>query len=79
MEHKLFRVRKDWRHILRKAWSSKLIILAGVLTAIQFILLQAWEMGLVDMRPWIYPIVMGVLMGATLVARILAQSEFGDE
>lgn len=79
MEWKLFRVKKDWRHILRRAWSSKIIMLAGALTAGQFIMMSAWEMGLVAFRPWVYPILMGFLMGAALVARILAQAEFDDE
>lgn len=76
MEWELFRVKKDWKFILRKAWSSRIIMLAGALTAGQFIMMTAWEMGLVAFRPWVYPILMGVLMGGALVARILAQSEF---
>ena len=76
MEPNLFRVKKDWRHILRHAWSSKIIVLAGLLTGVQFLLTAAWEMGLLAMRPWYYPIVMGVLMGAALTARILAQKDF---
>lgn len=79
MEHKLFRVRKDWRYILRYAWSSWIIIAAGVLTGGQFLVMTAWEMGLIAWRPWIYPIVMAVLMAAALIARILAQKEFNDE
>jgi len=78
MEAELFRVKKDWKYILRNAWSSRLIMLAGALTGLQFILTAAWEMGLIAMRPWYYPIVMGILMGATLVARILAQKGFKD-
>lgn len=28
----------DWRHVLRKAWSVRLILLAGVLTGIEAVL-----------------------------------------
>ena len=76
MEADLFKVKDDWKHILKRAWSSRIVLLAGLLTALQFILLAAWDMGLIAMRPWVYPIVMGTLMGAALITRILAQKDF---
>ena len=75
MEWRLFKVKKDWKYILRKAWSVKIVVVAGVLTGAQFLFLMAWEQGLVSFRPWWYPSIMGSLMAATLIARILAQKE----
>ena len=59
----------DWRSILRRAWSIRLMVLAGVLTACEAILpLYA------DAMPrGTFAIASGIVIVTALVARVLAQ------
>ena len=59
----------DWRSILRRAWSIRLMVLAGVLTACEAILpLYA------DAMPrGTFAIASGIVIVTALVARLLAQ------
>jgi len=74
MTKRLFR--HDWRHILRHAWSVKIILVAGVLTGLEVFLPMIWENGLIAFPPWVYPITMLMLTMAALIARVLAQEGF---
>ena len=59
----------DWQRILKQAWSIRLMVLAGVLTACEAILpLYA------DAMPrGTFAIASGLIIAAALVARLLAQ------
>jgi len=76
MDPRLFKVRKDWAFILRKAWSVKLLLLAGLLTGLETFVQIAWTHGLFALPPWGFPVLMGVIVCAALVARVLAQKGF---
>jgi len=61
----------NWRDILRKAWSIRLMILAGVLTGVEVVLpffSHALPNGL-------FAALSGVTVGAALVARLVAQKD----
>ena len=72
----LFKVRKDWKWILRRAWSVKLILVAGLLTGLEVFLPLIFDHGLLVFAPWIYPVVMLALTTAALIARVIAQEGF---
>ena len=72
----LFKVRKDWKWILRRAWSVKLILVAGLLTGLEVFLPLIFDHGLLVTSPWIYPVAMLILTTAALIARIIAQDGF---
>jgi hypothetical protein len=59
----------DWREVLRKAWSIRLIILAGVLTG-----LEALVPFLGTNVPYLKVITFGVI-SAAFIARITAQRD----
>lgn len=63
------RLLADWRSILRRAWSIRLMVLAGALTACEAILpLYA------DAMPrGTFAIASGIVIVTALVARLLAQ------
>lgn len=65
----------DWRHILRKAWSVRLMILAGLLSGLEVILPL-----FVDALPRnLFAGLSMLTISGAFMARIVAQKEFGDE
>jgi hypothetical protein len=68
------RLYDDWRQILRKAWSIRLILLAGFLTGceavVQFTGVQ-WLPG----PEWLRSMIILVLIGGAFVARLVAQKD----
>ena len=72
----LFKVRKDWKWILRRAWSVKLILVAGLLTGLEVFLPLIFDHGLLVFAPWVYPVAMLALTMAALIARVIAQEGF---
>ena len=80
MEWNLFRVKKDWRYILRKAASMWVLYVIVILTIGQVLVTMGWEHGLIAFRwPWLYPLLVGGLSAALGVARIISQEGFDDE
>lgn len=67
----------DWREIAAKAWSVRLIILAGVLSGLEAGLPIAREaiepLGLIP--PGAFAILSAVVSAGALVARVLAQPD----
>lgn len=66
----------DWKRILRKAWSIRLMILAALLSAgeVAVPLLD----GVVNMPRGLFAAVSGFLTFAALIARLLAQRSMSD-
>ena len=63
----------DWRTIVRRAWSIKLMLLAGLLSGLEVILPM-----LGDSLPWSRTTgaaVTGLIVAAAFVTRLLAQPE----
>ena len=68
------RLLPDWRDILRRAWSLRLILLAGLLTGCEAVLSAAgtdWLPG----PQWARMAVLFVVLGAAFVARLIAQRD----
>lgn len=66
----------DWRHVLRKAWSVRLILLAGLLTGIEVALPLLGDA---------YPLPTGIFAGLSLIVtmaafvmRLVSQKAFRD-
>jgi hypothetical protein len=69
------RLIEDWRRVLRRAWSVRLIALAAVLSGLE-IALPMLE-GVVDIPRGILAGLSGLVTCAALVARLVAQREIG--
>ena len=66
----------DWRHVLRKAWSVRLILLAGLLTGVEVVLPLLGDA---------YPIPTGLFAALSLIVtmaafvmRLVSQKVFRD-
>lgn len=65
----------DWKHVLRKAWSIRLTILAGLLSAAEVILPL-----FVDTLPrGIFSILTLIAVAGAFIARLIAQKEFSND
>ena len=67
------RLHPDWRRILARAWSVRLILLAGVLTVAEGVL-SAFSDGS-PLLTW----AAATATGAAFVARIVAQENLSDD
>ncbi len=64
----------DWKRIIKKAWSIRLLVIAGLLSGTEMILplfVESFPRGLFAVLSFIFT-------AAAFVARIVAQKEFGD-
>lgn len=62
----------DWSKILRHAWSIRLMLLAGILSALEVMAPGITEM--LHLTPRRAAAVTGILVGAAFIARLVAQS-----
>ena len=69
------RLRDDWRRILRRAWSIRLIILAGLLSGCEIILPLFSD----AMPRAVFAAASFAAVAGAFVARLIAQKEFGNE
>jgi hypothetical protein len=65
----------DWHHILKRAWSVRLIVIAGLLTAAEYFAPDLPSY--ISLPPRAYPLITGVVVGAAFVARLVAQKKAG--
>lgn len=68
-------LRQDWRAILRKAWSIRLMLLAGLLTGCEAIL----PLFVADLPRNLFAAASLIVITAALVARIVAQRDMRDD
>lgn len=61
--------RPDWRLVLQRAWSIRLLLLAGVLSGLE-VALQFIDLPL---PPGVFAVLMTVIVGAAFIARLVAQ------
>lgn len=73
--HRLPALRKDWRKIVRHAWSVRL--LGGAFLFIVAETAMPYLEGVLPVPHWLFGILSGVALGGAFVARLLAQKEFG--
>jgi hypothetical protein len=61
----------DWKIVLKKAWSVRLMLLAGVLSAVEVVLpLFAY-----DLPRGVFAALSGVVVMSAFVARLMAQKD----
>jgi len=68
------RLLPDWRDILRRAWSTRLILLAGLLTGCEAVL-SAMGTEWLPVPVWARMVILFGVLGAAFVARLLAQKD----
>ena len=67
----------DWRTVLRRAWSLRLILLAGLLTGCEAVL-SAMGTEWLPVPRWASALIVMVVIGAAFVTRLLAQKGADD-
>lgn len=65
----------DWRHVLRKAWSIRLTIIAGLLSAMEVVLPLFMD----TMPRGIFSVLTLVAVAGAFIARLTAQKEFSND
>ncbi len=68
------RLVSDWRHVLRKAWSVRLIVLAALLSGLEVVLPFFGEF----IPPGVFAALSFLTVAGAFIARILAQKDFED-
>ena len=68
---------RDWRRILRKAWSSNLMLLAMALSGAESVL--PLFANTTPLPAWAFAAVTFVVVGAALWARLTVQKNMGSE
>ncbi len=68
----------DWRRVLKRAWSIRLMILAGLLSGIEVILSLPDIALYLDWPQGIFAAASGLATMAAFVARLLAQNGVSD-
>lgn len=67
----------NWRDILRNAWSVRLLILAGLLSAAEVALPLIRELYMVPAG--LFAVLSAIATGGALLARLLAQKSIGGD
>lgn len=66
----------NWRAVLRRAWSIRLMILAGLLTAAE-VALPLLD-GFIDLPRGLFAALSGIATGGAFVARLIAQKDIEE-
>jgi hypothetical protein len=66
----------NWRDIARKAWSIRLIVLAGVMTGLEA-LVTFFGVDWIPLPHWLRMVLITLLMGGAFVARLVSQKGIG--
>ena len=64
----------NWRDTLKRAWSVRLMILAGILTAIEVVLPLFFD----AIPRNVFAVAIGITTAAALVARLIAQKDLDE-
>ena len=62
----------NWRDVIKKAWSMRLMALAGALSGLEFAL--PFLDGLLPIPPGVFAAGSAITVGAAFIARIVAQN-----
>jgi Kef-type K+ transport system membrane component KefB len=68
-------LRKDWKDILKKAWSIRLIVLAGLLSGMELILPLFSE----DLPRGVFAVMSLLATSGAFVSRLLVQRNMNDD
>ncbi|MBX5131599.1 hypothetical protein HJB80_02680 [Rhizobium lentis] len=66
----------NWRAIIKRAWSIRLMLIAGALSGLEFAL--PYLDGYVDIPPRLFAALSGLTVAAAFVARLVAQKDVSD-
>lgn len=66
----------DWKRVLQRAWSIRLMLIAGALSGLEFAL--PYLDGYVDIPPRLFAALSGLTVAAAFVARLVAQKGVSD-
>ncbi len=66
----------NWRAVLKRAWSVRLMLLAGALSGLEFAL--PYLDSFVPIPPRLFAALSGLTVGAAFVARLVAQKGIAD-
>jgi Trk-type K+ transport system membrane component len=69
------RLRRDWKKIVRHAWSVRLLALAGVLSGVETAV--PFLQGYIPVSPGTFAILSALSTCAALISRVVAQKQFG--
>ncbi|MGZ2430356.1 hypothetical protein GGI64_006263 [Rhizobium leguminosarum] len=61
----------DWKRVLQRAWSIRLMLIAGLLSGLE--VAMPYLDGYVDIPPRLFAALSGLTVAAAFVARIIAQ------
>lgn len=64
----------NWRRVVRRAWSVRLLFVAGALSGLEFAL--PYLDGYLPIPPRTFAALSGLTVAAAFVARIVAQKDF---
>lgn len=67
---------RNWRQVLKRAWSVRLMLIAGLLSGLEFAI--PYLDGYVDIPPRLFALLSGLTVAAAFVARLLAQKDVAD-
>lgn len=70
------RLASDWRRIMRKAWSIRLIAMAGILSGMEIVMPMLD--GIITVPRGIFAALCGIVTCAALVMRLIAQRSMSD-
>ena len=65
----------DWKDILRKAWSIRLMILAGVLSGVEVVL----PLFMHDLPRGLFAVLSMMTISAAFITRLMAQRNMRDD
>lgn len=63
----------NWRAVLRKSWSLKLITVAGILTGVEAMMGVIPTEWLLVIPSWVWPVSTLAVTAAAFIARLIAQ------
>lgn len=66
----------DWKRILQRAWSIRLMVLAAILSGAE--VAMPYLDGYVDIPPRLFALLSGLTVSAAFIARIVAQRSIND-
>lgn len=66
----------NWRQVLKRAWSVRLMLIAGLLSGLEFAM--PYLDGYVDIPPRLFALLSGLTVAAAFIARLLAQKDVAD-
>lgn len=70
------RLVQDWKRVLQRAWSVRLMLIAAILSGLE--VAMPYLDGYVDIPPRLFALLSGITVAAAFIARIVAQRNIPD-